>query len=173
VRRTFVLLGIVACAGLAVLVVDPPPRQAPGDQVRGPRVVKLRSTDVQGLTLALRDGRMAIARRGEHWDVDGQPSGERLAESIDDLIALLTTMRAVDRFRAPDDAAYGLDAPLGLIEVRGTLRETRLVLGALNHAGSAVYARRDGHPRVLLLGSHLLSAIDRVFYFRSRGRKPA
>ena len=41
------------------------------------------------------------------------------------------------------------------------------------HARSAVYARRDGHPRVLLLGAHLLSAIDRVFYFRSRERKQA
>jgi hypothetical protein len=33
-----------------------------------------------------------------------------------------------------------------------------------NAAGSALYVEREGHPRVFLVGSGLLSAIDRVFY---------
>ena len=49
-------------------------------------------------------------------------------------------------------------APIG---GRATLR-----LGAPNAAGSALYAEREGHPRVFLVGTGLLSAIDRVFYQR-------
>jgi hypothetical protein len=66
-----------------------------------------------------------------------------------------------------------LDDSPGTLEIVGGGRPTRLVLGRMNAAGSAVYARRDDSPRVLLLGAYILSAIDRVFYQRNHERDPA
>ena len=42
----------------------------------------------------------------------------------------------------------------------------RLVIGDLNAAGGALYARREGDPRVLEVGSALLSDLERVFFNR-------
>jgi hypothetical protein len=135
--------------------------------------VKIRPDAVQRLIFTHADRRLDARRDGSGWLVDGRPSGAALRDALDDLVAVLTSLRAVDRFRAPDDAPYGLDESPGTLEVIGGGRHVRLVLGRLNAAGSAVYARRDGSPRVVLLGAYLLSALDRVFYHRNRERAPA
>jgi hypothetical protein len=49
----------------------------------------------------------------------------------------------------------------------------RLELGALNTAGSTVYARREGHRRVLQLGVYLLELVRRVVDARDAGSDEA
>jgi Domain of unknown function (DUF4340) len=85
----------------------------------------------------------------------------------------------VDVFRPRDRASYGLDHPAVTITVRTRQGARRVVLGESNAAGSAFYARRDDDPRVMQVGSGLLSALERVFYERDRsatqdilGREP-
>jgi hypothetical protein len=173
VRLTALLLLVVAAAGVAVYLTPAPERVAPREKVRGPRVVKMRPGAVDRLTITLADRRLDARRDDGGWVVDGRPSGPALGEALDDLVEVLTGLRAVDRFRAEDDAPYGLDDSPGTLEIVGGGRPTRLVLGRMNAAGSAVYARRDDSPRVLLLGAYILSAIDRVFYQRNHERDPA
>jgi hypothetical protein len=165
------LLLVVVAAGVALYLTPAPERVAPRDGVRGPRVVKIPPTAVERLILTHADRRVDARRGASGWSVDGRPSGAPLRAALDDLVDVVTGLRAVDRFRASDDAPYGLDDPLGTLEIVGGGRHTRLVLGRMNAAGSAVYARRDAAPRVLLLGAYLLSSLDRVFY--QWGREPA
>lgn len=169
-RRSLVLLLVVAAAGIALYLTPVPERVAPRDGVRGPRVVKIASAAVERLVLTHADRRLDARRDASGWSVDGRPSGAPLRDALDDLVDVVTGLRAVDRFRASDDAPYGLDDPPGALEIVGGGRHIRLVLGRLNAAGSAVYARRDGAPRVLLLGAYLLSSLDRVFYQWGRER---
>ena len=73
-------------------------------------------------------------------------------------------------FRPRDAATYGLERPGGIIVLTTTHRVRRLVVGGLNAAGSALYARREGDQRVLQIGIGLGSAVERVLYDRDRQR---
>lgn len=164
VRRTLVL-GLLVLAGIVgVLVVEAPVPPVPREAVSGPRVLKAPASAVTAIEIALADGRARFVRAGAGWQVDGAPADTGLAAAVDDLVGLLADLRAVDRFRDDRDAPFGLDAPFGRVTVEVGDRTVRLDLGGFNAARSAVYARRDARPRVLLLGAYLLTAMDRVFY---------
>ncbi len=164
-RRTWLLVALVAVAAIGVLLVDAPIVPLPREQVTGPRVVKVRAADVSALEIALADGAVRLERAGAGWTADGTAAGERLVAAIDDLVGVLTELRAIDRFRDARDAPFELDRPFGRVVVETPRRTVPLSLGAFNAARSAVYARLDGRPRVLLLGAYLLAAMDRVFYY--------
>ena len=61
-------------------------------------------------------------------------------------------------------AQLGLDPPTATITLRTAHRQVVLRLGAPNASGGSVYAERPGHPRIFLVGTGLLSALERVFY---------
>src|SRR5439155_1030631 len=87
------------------------------------------------------------------------------------VIETVVGLRAVDSFRSRDSASYGLERPHAAIEVVTARGVRRLVIGDLNAAGSAFYARRAGDPRVLQVGSGLLSDLERVFFNRDGPRQ--
>jgi len=103
-------------------------------------------------------------RAADGWDVDGRPATPPTAEALDDLLDSLLGLRAVDVFRTSDPSAFGLGRPRGTITVVTGRSARRLLVGGLNAAGSAFYARREGDPRVLQVGTLVLSEVERVFY---------
>jgi PPOX class probable FMN-dependent enzyme len=123
--------------------------------------------------IELRGGtrRLTAVRDAGGWRLDDLPATSGQAEALSDLVDTLAGLRALDAFRPRDRAALGLEPPVATIELRTARRTRKLRLGAPNAAGSALYAERDGHPRVFLIGTGLLSAIDRVFY--QQGLAPA
>lgn len=172
-RRTIALAALVAAGIAGVLLVDAPVVSLPREQVSGPRVFKVAAAAVTAVEIALADGRTRAVRTGAGWTVDGVPAGERLEAAIGDLVGLLVELRAVDRFRDEHDEPFGLDEPIGRLTLEAPQRTMRLALGDFNAARSAVYARRDRQPRVLLIGAYLLTAMDRVFYYLHQERDPA
>jgi hypothetical protein len=164
VRRTLVLVALVAIGVAGVLLVHAPVVPVPREQVHGPRVVKVPAAAITAVEIALADGRARLVRTGTGWEVEGMPANEHLAAAVNDLVGLLVGLRAVDRFPDARDEPFGLDAPIGRVTVETPRRRVELALGHFNTSRSAVYARRDGQPRVLLIGSYLLEAMDRVFY---------
>jgi hypothetical protein len=173
VRRTVVLLLLVLAVAGLVLVVEPPPRLSGPESVRGPRVLRVRAGAVREVTLRGATRELVAARTPDGWRLDGRPATAGQGEALDALVETLVGLRAVDAFRPGDRAAVGLDPPAATITVRTDRRTRTLQLGMPNAAGSAVYAERAGHPRVFLVGTGLLSAIDRVFYQREVGEKPS
>jgi hypothetical protein len=164
VRRTLALAVLVAVGVLLVLAVRPPPVPSGPQAVRGRRVLGLHRPHVRSVSVTLRGRRVSAERVGKGWAVGDRSVGGPAVEALDDLVETLVGLRAVDAFLPRDAASYGLDPPQGIVSVT-TARGTRtLVLGGLNAAGSAVYARREGDPRVLQVGTALLSALERVFY---------
>jgi hypothetical protein len=149
-----------------VLSVRAPVRQIGRDAVRGHRVFGVGRHAVRGIDVVL-DGRRFSARRtAGGWETDGRPASAATADALHDLQDALVGLRSVDAFRARDTSSYGLDPPRATIEVLTARGVRRVVLGAMTSAGSAVYARRSGDPRVLQVGAGLLSALERVFYAR-------
>src|SRR5262249_56795290 len=82
----------------------------------------------------------------------------------------LAGWRAVSAFGPADGQALALEPPAAIITLTTRRGDQRLRLGSLNAAGSALYAERDGHPRVFLAGTGLLTALERVFYQQNLGR---
>jgi hypothetical protein len=166
VRRTLILAAVVALGALLLTIVHAPTRPRGKEGVRGHRVFGVAAGAVQGIEVELGGRRFHARRAPSGWELDGREANPRAAEALSDLLQSLVELRAVDVFRPRDGATYGLDRPhatVGLITARGV---RRLVIGTLNAAGSAVYARREGAPRVVQIGTLLLSELERVFYVR-------
>ena len=121
---------------------------------------------MRALEVTLGDRRFAARRTADGWEIDGRPASPRTAEALGDLVVTLARLRAID-VPAARRASYGLDHPRGTIVVDMARDRRRLVLGSPNAAASALYARRDGDPRVIQVGIMLLSEIERVFFTRA------
>lgn len=147
-----------------MLLVEGPAQRSGPESVRGPRVLRLRAPSVRGFEVDAGARRLVAVRTPGGWRLDGRPAAAGAAEALDAFVDTLARLRAVDAFRPRDRAALGLAAPAATITIHTARRELRVRLGTPNAAGSAVYAEREAHPRVFLVGTALLSAIDRLFY---------
>ena len=162
--RTLTLAAVAALGLVLVLSVRAPIAPRGRDAARGHRLFNTERRWVRGVEVEL-DGRHAAATRVPGgWDVDGRPAAPQTAEALGDLLDTLLVLRAVDIFRTSDPAPFGLTRPRGTITVVTGRGPRRLLVGGLNAAGSAFYARREGDPRVLQVGTLVLSEIERVFY---------
>lgn len=146
---------------LLVVAVRAPLPPAGLDAVRGHRVF---GPPVEEIALHWNHRDLHARRRDGRWRIEDRAAPAPVAAALDDLADTLSGLRALDAFRPRDGAGYGLDDPHGSIELRGSGHAHRLVVGGLNAAGSAYYARRDDEARVLQIGSGIDSAVDRVFY---------
>ena len=141
----------------------PPP---PGE--RGHRIFRASPGAVRGIDVALGERHFAARRTADGWTIDGRSADKRVTDALVDLSHTLTTLRAVDVFRHEEPSHFGLDDPTGTITLSTARGEQRLVLGSHNSASTTLYARRDDDPRLLQVGTLLLSSLDRVFYCRDR-----
>ncbi len=163
-RRTAVLVVVVALAAGLVLVLRAPVRRTGAQAARGTRVFRVPRQAVRGVDVTLGERRVAARRDAAGWKLDDRPASASLAAALDDLVLALVELRALDAFRPRESVSYGFDRPQGVIALATAARSVRLVLGEPNAAGSALYARRAGDPRVLQVGTGLLSSLERVFY---------
>jgi hypothetical protein len=154
---------LLVAVGAALLVAVRAPERTPAPSaLRGHRVFRLSPGGVGAVEVEAAGRRFRARRVPTGWLLDDGPADQRTAAALDDLLDTLVGLRAVDVFRPRDTASYGLDRPEATITVHTGRRVRRVVLGAPNAAGSAFYARRDHDPRVMQVGSMLLSAIERV-----------
>ncbi len=174
-RRTLLLLLLVAIGAAALVVVEAPHRPTARELVRGPRLLKVPAKAIREITAVFDDRRFTATRTPQGWQLDGAPASRGVAEALDDMVATMIDLRAIDAFRADGLAQFGLEPPQGSIAVVTARGTRRIELGAFNAAGSAIYARRDGDQRIFQVGVFLPSALERVLYQRdsaSRGEIP-
>jgi hypothetical protein len=167
------LLAVLVALGAALVLGVRAPVREPGlASRRGHRVFRVQPGTVRTLELRSPNEQVVAHRTEDGWQVDGARAEGALAVALDDLLGSVVHLRAVDVFRPRDAATYGLDRPRATVVVHTERGARRVVLGAANAAGSAFYARRDGDPRVMQVGSLLLAEIERVFFARSRRPQP-
>jgi hypothetical protein len=169
-RRTAVLALLVVLGGGLVLAIHEPRRRPRAPEGIG--LLGVSPAAVHALDIVLDARRLSAERRPGGWEIDGKAGSAATAAALDDLVETLARLRALDRFRSGDADAFGFAHPRAIVAVRTARRTRRLVLGATNAAGSALYARRDHDPRVLQVGIGLLSDLERVFYFRDQPQPP-
>jgi len=155
-----------------VLVIEGPRPISGPESVHGPRVLHLRPAAVRTIEVEAGTRRLSATRSPEGWILDGQPATAAAAEALDALAQNLASVRALDAFRPGDRQALGLDPARAMLTVTTRRGEQRLRLGATNASGGALYVERDGHPRAFIVGTGLLSSLDRVFYQRDLAESP-
>jgi hypothetical protein len=155
-----------------VLLVRAPERRVGLYAVRGHRVFGVARHAVREIEVTLGERRFLARRAVAGWEIDGKPASAGTAEALEDLAASVAGLRAVDVFRPRDASSFGFERAHATIRVVTPTRARRVVIGAPNAAGTAFYARRDGDPRVMQVGSGLLSGLERVFFNRD-GPRPA
>jgi hypothetical protein len=170
VRRTLLLALLVAVGAIALVVVEAPHRPTSRELVRGPRLMKAPASSIREISAVLGERRFTATRADGGWRIDGAAAPAGVGAALDDVVQTLVELRAIDAFRGDGLAQFGLETPHGAVTIvssDGTGGDTeRLVLGDFNASGSAIYARRDGDPRVFQIGVFLPSALERVFYQR-------
>jgi hypothetical protein len=164
---------VVLSAAALLFVVEAPRRETGLESVRGPRVLRVRPDRVRRVELVGGARRLTAVRTTSGWEVDGRPADEATVEALDALVTTLAGLRALDAFRPGDRTALGLDPPAATLAVFTDRRERRLALGVPNAAGNGLYVERLGHPRVFVVGTGMLSAIDRVFFQQRLADKTA
>lgn len=165
-RRTLLLALLVAVGGIALVVVEAPYRPTSRELVRGPRLMKAPATSIREIAAVFGEQRFTATRVDGAWRIDGAAAPDGVAAALDDVVQTLVELRAIDAFRGDGLAQFGLETPHGTVTIVSDDDTERLVLGDFNTSGSAIYARRDGDPRVFQIGVFLPSALERVFYQR-------
>jgi hypothetical protein len=160
---------LVAIATVLVLVIEGPRRLSGPESVHGPRLLRLRPSAVRAIEVEAGASRLSATRSPDGWVLDGRSATATAAEALDALAEALANARALDAFRPGDRQALGLDPARAVVTVRTRSGDQRLRLGTTNASGGALYVERDGHPRAFLVGTGLLSALERVFYQRDLG----
>lgn len=140
--------------------------------MHGHRVFGVGRHAVRGVDVTLGERRFTARRNGQQWEIDGRAASAGAADALEDLLDRLVALRAVDVFRSRDASSYGLDRPDATVDLHTPRGIRRLAIGEMNSAGSALYARRVGDPRVLQVGTLLLTEIERVFFARDGARVP-
>jgi uncharacterized protein YgbK (DUF1537 family) len=136
-------------------------------------VLPVAAAAVRGVAVRWASVGFAAERTAGGWRFDGRAASPAAAQALDALVAQLARLRAVDAFRADDLAQFGLAPAEGAIVLTTGAGVRRLDLGRFTTTGGALYARREGHPRVFLVGSGLLSSLERVRFQRAQMDAPA
>lgn len=164
------LLALVLLGGALALVVGAPERSDRAQRVRGHRVFRVSRPAVHGLEVTLGERQLTARRAGSGWTVDGRPAGPGTAAALDEVLARLAALRAVDVFRPREEGDFGFTRPRAIIVLLTERRARRVVLGEPTVAGNALYARREGDRRVMQVGIAILSDLERLFYNHARER---
>jgi hypothetical protein len=173
-----VILCWVVLAGLVAeywLVERPHARRVETAPAR-PRFVHVRPGDVREVRLS-REGRTVVSRRqGSAWAVV-EPAGTSIPPDLLGAFANALTEAEEIAHVAGADAdpeAFGLDARATRVEITGERGDPVVVtIGSANPTGTAVYARRDASPDVVLIGRNVRYYEDLIFQALSAARVPA
>lgn len=120
-------------------------------------------------TLVLRRGEdiVTVGRNEQGWHViepSGAPITSALVTSLVESLTIDREIQIVDR--APADLApYGLAPPYSAITIKGATDNvvTTVFIGDRNPTATAVYARKENSPEVVLLGFSVKYYEDLIF----------
>ena len=140
------------------------------------RFVPVRPGEVREVRLS-REGRTVVSRReGDVWAVLDPPGSSIPPDLIAAFANALTEAEEIARVAGADAEpdTYGLGPRATRVELRGEAGEAVVVrIGGANPTGTAVYARREASPDIVLIGRNVRYYEDLIFQALSAARVPS
>jgi hypothetical protein len=103
-------------------------------------------------------------RAGETWEVVEPPNVQAPSDLIAAVVGALADLHSVPVVRSDAtpqaEEQFGLHRPRARITLGGSGFRLTIQLGQRNPAQTAVYARREGQPEILLLGLNVQYYVD-------------
>lgn len=104
-------------------------------------------------------------RTADEWEVVEPPNSRVPSDLIGALIGALAELQSVPVVRSgtttsEEEEPFGLHRPRTRITLGGSGSRLTIRLGERNPAQTAVYARREGQPEILLLGLNVEYYVD-------------
>jgi hypothetical protein len=135
--------------------------------VQQSRFLPIAREQIQALTLRRGEGVITVERNEKGWHVI-EPHGAQVTSA---LIASFVESLTVDKEvqivdTAPGDLTpYGLAPPYSTVTIKGTQDNvvTTVLIGDRNPTATAVYARKENSPEVVLLGFSVKYYEDLIF----------
>lgn len=138
-----------------------------GRPVQQSRFLPISRDQIQSLVLRRGDSIVTVQRNEQGWHViepSGAPITSALVTSLVESLTIDKEVQIVDE--APGDfAPYGLAPPRSTITIKGAKDNVvaTVILGDRNPTATAVYARKESSPEVVLLGFSVKYYEDLIF----------
>jgi hypothetical protein len=131
-----------------------------------PKILSLKQDDISRIQIKKKGGEELDLAKGNagKWEITAPKPLGADQDAVSSLLSSLSSLNA-DRLvedKAADLTQYGLNQPS--IELDVTTKDNKpqkLQIGDDTPAGSAVFAKLDGDPRVFIIGSYNKSSIDK------------
>jgi hypothetical protein len=131
------------------------------------RFLPIARNDIHELILRRSNVGIHFRRNGETWDIV-EPAGAKVTSAlVTSLVENLTVEKEVQIVEqaAGDLAPYGLAQPFVTLEIKGAANNllATVLIGDRNPTESAVYARKENSPQVVLLGYSVRYYAELIF----------
>lgn len=154
---TYVGIWAVLSAYYVIVEHEPFPVAESGGPSAAPqvRLLPFGAADVTAIDLRARGLHARFARRDEQWRVVAPAGREVPGDLVAAIVSAVTEPATMEVVGSSDEPGtdFGLGHPAAQLTfhlANGTA--TRVLLGARNPSQTAVYARREGAPEIVLMG---------------------
>ncbi|MEP7338118.1 MAG: DUF4340 domain-containing protein [Acidobacteriota bacterium] len=165
-RSTLLLLLAAVVGGVLIYFLEVKPGK-PRDEK--PETAKdafsFKREDITGVTLVRGGETISLENQDNKWLIKQPINAAADDSAINSLIGDLVSARVEREFPSPAADAvkgYGLDSPAVKLDIKLKDGKTQHVeLGGKDPLGSSAYARLNGSPNVVVIGSALLASADK------------
>jgi hypothetical protein len=146
-----------------------------GRRIQQSRFLSIPREEIQEVLLRRDSGAVVCRRNGEAWQVVEPPGAQVTASLLTSFVESLTVEKEVQVIEeaARDFSPYGLDPPHSTVVLKGGANNViaTVLIGDRNPPASAVYARKESSPQVVLLGYTIRYYEELIFEAAGVGKK--
>ena len=165
---------VLAALGAEYWLVEAQRDEQPEAHPARPRLLPIEAVDVREVRLSRSGHSVVSRRRDETWSVL-EPAGASIPpDLIGAFASALAEAEEIARVGRTDDPAFGFGQGATRVELRGERGDPIvIIIGGTNPTGTAVYARRQDAPDVVLIGRNIRYYEDLIFQALAAERVPA
>jgi hypothetical protein len=170
-KTTLVLLAGFLVLLAFILFLDKKPKES-GTAGGQDKLLTLKAADIEKISIK-RDGETLTFKKDEKGDwmvtepIEVKADNSEVGQ-VAEMFADLNIDRVVEKEKA-DPKKYEIPKKEVALWSKGQAQPVRVLFGMENPIGGAIYAQKDGDPRVVLLTSTLKSMLDKkLFDFRQK-----
>lgn len=165
-RALFLLLGLVAAAGVALALLTHANRQAEQAASEAETgsipLLDVTSDTLEQVSLQYEGDTLTLQPKGDSWILAEDPAYHLDVSSCNTIRTALAGMKAKRQLEEQAGEDYGFDAPQLVVTVQAAGKSTTLTVGAENAVTGDVYVRRAGDDAIYTVDASKFSCMEQT-----------